>query len=117
MGYPGNETADTSILLDTWGESLTVKRAANTYSAGRVTSQSWVDHATISGDWQPVSGRTVRREEGRAVRSQAQVYAVPDVDVAEGDRVYRADGSYMYVNYVIKYEDHWVLMLTRTEPN
>lgn len=115
MGMLDDMKADTSVLLDTWGESLSIARPTITWSTGKA-SQSYAMQGTVVGDFQPVSGRTMTEEEGRQVKSDAQVVCRPDENIAEGDRIYRADGSFMYVNYIKKYEDHWTVMLTRTEP-
>lgn len=110
-----NMKHDTSVLLDEWGESLSVARASVSWDAGKAVTNYPV-RGTVVGDWQPVSGRTVREEEGRAVKSDAQVIIRSDEDIQEGDRIYRPDGTFMYVNYIKKFEDHWTVLLTRTEP-
>ena len=107
--------ADTSLILETWGESLSITRPSNTYTMG-MASQSWASQGVITGDWQNLSGAERRQEQGRDVQSDAKVICCVDADVQEGDRCYNTDGDYMYVNYIQKYEDHWSVFLTKAEP-
>ncbi len=103
-----------SVAIEDFDEVLTSKSFAATWTAG-MASQSWSTTASFMGDWQPVSGRTQRAEEARTVKSDAMALCAVDADVNEGSRLYRADGTYMYVNYIRKFNSHWTLMLTRTQ--
>lgn len=105
---------DTDAILLDWQETLTIKRGSATYNAQHIASVSWTSVGTFAGDWQPVSGATRRAEAGASIKSEAQVIAAYDVDVAENDRIERADGSFMYVNYVQSFEDHVTIFLKRT---
>jgi len=114
--------ADTDIILTEWGDTLTVKRLATpTYdNEGKANTDDdqWVQipaGKTIIGDWQALPGSAIIEEQGLEVKSIAQVIAAFDVDVQAGDRIYRADGSFMYANYVRSYEDHVTIRLTKTE--
>jgi hypothetical protein len=114
---------DTVDILADWGEDITITRENpenTTYDAeGRPTPHESTI-ATYSGDWQPVSGETMRVEAGRKVKSKAQVILpVTATDIQEGDKAYRNKGeateSHMYVNYVKVFEDHITVYLTDTE--
>ncbi len=108
--------ADTVHLLSIWGETLVVKRATTiTYDDGGRPTQEWTVKGTYLGDWQPVSGSTMRIEVGMAVKSTSQVIFPVTANIEAGDRVYRADDSYENVNYIKKYEDHITAFLTKTE--
>lgn len=107
--------ADTDQILSEWGEALTIKRNTPTYDGAGKATDSWGEVGTITGEWQPVSGSTMRAEEGLEVKSSAQVMAAFNVNVREADEVHRADGSYMTVNYVKKFEDHVTIFLVKTE--
>ena len=107
--------ADTVNILSDWGEVLTVKRATLTYDGTGKAIRTWPPGVDYSGDWQPVKGSTQMVEVGMAVKSDAQVIFPVTANVQEGDRIYRADDSYMIVNYVKKYEDHLTVFLTKTE--
>lgn len=106
---------DTDSIMGVWGETLTVKRKSSTWSNGRATV-TWGDITTFQGDWQPVSGSVVREEEGIQVRSQAMILCQQGYDIEEDDRIYRSDNTFMYVNYIKRYANHWTLLLTRNEP-
>ena len=106
--------SDTSFALSEWGETLTVLRDAPSYSGGGgMASHSWAGAGTILGDWQPVDGKTVMMEAKMTVKSESLVICAVDVDVLANDRLQRADGTYMYVNYIRKHEDHWTIYLKR----
>jgi len=107
--------ADTVNILSTWGESLVVKRATNSFDGTGKATQTWTEVGTYLGDWQPSDGALMRSEVGLAIKSDAQVIFSVTVDIEAGDRVYRADDSYENVNYCKKYEDHITAFLTKTE--
>ena len=107
---------DTVAILSEWSESLTVKRKNVDYSV-EIPEIIWVDIGTFLGDWQPVYGTAMRKESGLKIKSKALVIAPCGVNVEGDDRIYRADGSFMIVNYVNKYEDHLTAFLKITETN
>lgn len=107
---------DTLSFLDEWGETLTIKRRVNTY--GGPTGKAvvtWVEIGDFTGDWQALPGSAVIEEEGLKVKSSSQIIAAYDVDVRAGDRIYKAGGTYEYVNYPRKYEDHITIRMKFTE--
>jgi len=112
---PASDTymrTDMSDILDEWGETLTVLRDVETYSSGMPT-HSWTVQGTISGEWQPVSGKTIMLEASMETKSEAVVYCSVGVDVEVNDKIQRTDGTVMFVNYIKKYESYWVIMLTK----
>ena len=109
-----NMKADTLTILDEWGELVTIKRASLSYDSAGMAAQSWATDSSVAGDWQPSSGDTERAEAGREIKTDAILILPFDADILEGDRVYRSDGSFEYVNYVKKFEDHITGFLTRT---
>jgi len=114
---PSAETymeSDTADILDEWGETLTVLRDVETYSSG-VATHSWTVQGTISGEWQPVSGKTIMLEASMETKSEAVVYCSIGVDVEENDKLQRTDGTFMFVNYIRKHEDHWAVYLKRNK--
>ena len=104
-----------SILASGWGEDLIVKRPSNTFGSGGVPTEALATIGTYSGDWQPVSGKLQAEEAGLAIKSDAVVIFAVTVDVQENDKIYRADDSFMNVNYVRSYEDHLTAYLTKTK--
>lgn len=104
------------ILADGWGEDLIVKRPSSIYddNTGMPTEELTVI-GTYSGDWQPVRGKVQQEEVGLAIKSDAQVIFPITAKVEENDQVYRADESFMWVNYVKTYEDHITVFLTKTK--
>ena len=50
-----NLKQDTLDILQTWGESLVVKRATNSFDSTGKATQTWTEVGTYLGDWQPVS--------------------------------------------------------------
>lgn len=113
--------ADTTQFLAEWGDTLTVKRLVDpTYDdegKANTNDDQWTQFPageTIKGDWQALPGSAVIEEQGLEVKSVAQVIAAFDADIQAGDRIYKG-GSYLYVNYVVPYEDHMTVRLTKTE--
>lgn len=102
----------TAAAIVEWGETLTIKRSTAAYAAQGAT-ETWATSSTPTGAWQPVSGATQRAEAGLQTKSDAQVLFEPTVDVKEGDRIYRADGSWMRVNYVKTWPDHITAFLNK----
>lgn len=107
--------ADTVAILAEWSEPLNIHRAANTYDTTGKASREWSSVNILEGDWQPLSGQDIAMEVGRKIQSDAKVIIEVDEDVEVNDRIYRNDGSFMYVNHIRKYEDHWTIFLTKTE--
>lgn len=107
--------ADTLKILNIWGETLTVKRRSLSYGTSGKATVTWVTICTITGDWQPLPGSAIIEEAGLEVKSSSQIYTVYDANVLAGDRIYRADGSYEYVNYIRKHEDHLAVRMTSTQ--
>jgi hypothetical protein len=103
---------DMATILGEWGETLTVLRDVETYSYG-VATHSWTVVGTISGEWQPISGKTVMMEASMETKSEAVVYCSIGVNVVENDKLQRTDGSFMFANYIRKHEDHWAIFLKK----
>lgn len=104
----------TNVIADWDPEVLTVVRSTADYSTP-IPVVTWAAVGTFTGDWQPASGRIERQEMGRKVKSEAFVIAPCDLDVVAGDKLQRADGSFMYVNYVRVFKGHTTIYLTATE--
>lgn len=106
---------DTLNFLMNHRELLTIRRLALTYDgSGKVVNTGWALVSTFFGDWQPVSGSTIRAEAALKHKSESKVIAVSSVARAN-DRIERVDGSFMYVNYINTYEGHVTIFLKRTE--
>ena len=108
---------DTDAILSEWGETLTVHRLSDpSYDdegkANRDDDQ-WTEVGEITGDYQPLPGSAISEEQGLESKSEAQVFTVFDADVEDGDRIYRADDTYMIINYIRKFEDHCLVRLKR----
>ena len=102
--------SDMATALEEWGETLTVLRNVPSYSGGMAV-HSWSNIGEILGDWQAVDGKTMLMEAELEIMSEAVVLCSIDVDVEENDKLQRSDGTFLYVNYVRKYEDHWTIYL------
>jgi hypothetical protein len=91
-------------VLTEYGETLRVSaESAITYDDAGAATIAWTppeSAPSFTGAWFPADGNTARREVGMVTKSSVQVIAPHDVTVAEGNRVYRADNSWKYVNYV-----------------
>jgi hypothetical protein len=105
---------DTLDILDDWEELLEVTRMSKTFNDDKIAVETWTSVGTFLGDWQPVSGSTMRNEAGLSIKSEAQIIGPCDADVQEDDKIYRTNGSFMYVNYVRHYEDHKTIYLKKT---
>ena len=108
-----NILASTARVIAEWGESLTIKRSTVVYGPSGST-ETWTTVATQTGAWQALSGSAQRAEAGLQVKSDAQVLFEPTANVQVGDRIYRADGSWMTVNYTKIWPDHITAFLTKT---
>lgn len=110
---------DTLDILDEWGETLTVKRRSVSYDDTGKAEIIWITiGGTITGDWQPLPGSAIIEEAGLEVKSSSQIFTVYNASVKAGDRIYRSaefGGSYEYVNYIKKHEDHMVIRMKLTE--
>ena len=112
-----NLCADTVLIMEDWDETLTIKRRVSppSYDSSGERVDAWADVEDFLGDWQPVSGATMRAEAALKIRSDAVIFGPCGIDVVQGDRIYRADGSWEYVNRVIVHEDHFEIYMTKTE--
>jgi len=121
MGTPTGDNfatlaqADTSSILDEWGETLTVKRRSASYGDTGKATITWTTIGTITGDWQPLPGSAIIEEAGLEVKSSSEIFTEYNANVLAGDRIYRADGSYEYINYLKKHEDHVAIRMKLTE--
>lgn len=110
--------ADTILIMEDWDEALQIKRrpAAPSYDSTGEMVDAWVVAGVpFLGDWQPVSGGTMRAEAALKIKSDAVIFAPCGINVVQGDRIYRADLSWEYVNRVIVHEDHFEIYMTKTE--
>ena len=95
---------DTATFLTAWGESLTRQRMTVTYDNEHKPTRT-PSSAALTGDYQPLSGEDIRREQGQTNKSDAKIVAAFDADVQAGDRILR--GTVLWdVNYVRDHEDH-----------
>jgi len=109
----GELCQDAADIIDDWDkETLSVYRVSVDYS-GQIPVETWALQGTFSGDWQPVSGSVQRREEGLKIKSTAFIIAGCNIDVENDDKLYRADGSFEYVNYVKKYHGHTTVFMKK----
>jgi hypothetical protein len=107
--------ADTVAILEEWQETLTIWRHSTQQydDTGLDPQTTWTQIETFEGDWQSVDGRTMRKEAKLSVKSRAIIISPCGVDVEADDRIYKEDGTYMYVNYVREYEDHITIYMKR----
>ncbi|MCK5020495.1 MAG: hypothetical protein KAS32_25985 [Candidatus Peribacteraceae bacterium] len=114
----GQMRQDTVNILSTGAigsELFIVKRSVEFYDGESKATITWTQVETFNGDWQPVDGNTIRAEEGLADKSDAVCYGPYGIDVLGGDRIYRADGSYEYINYVRPFDEHTEIFVTKTK--
>ncbi len=105
--------ADASDVIADYDETLSVYRKSATYDASGMANLTWNLQGTFLGDWQPVSGQAMRKEEGLSIKSTAMVIAACNLDVENDDRIQRADGSFEYVNYVKIFHGHTTIFLKK----
>jgi len=113
-GITGINEADVIDIISEHDETLTIYRATSTYGNSGMASQSWASQGTFLGHWQPASGKTERAEEGRKIKSEAFIIAPNTASGAEDDKITRASGETMYVNYIKKYAGHQTIFLKKT---
>jgi len=106
---------DTLNILNEWGETLTIKRRSNEYDDTGMATVTWIEIGDFTGDWQSLPGSAIIEEEGLSVKSSSQIIAAYNTDVRAGDRIYKAGGTYEYINYVRFYEDHVTIRMKKTE--
>lgn len=110
--------AGAAMVIADLGETLTIKtESAIAYDDAGLSTVTWTAGTSVNGVWQPVSGATMRAEVGREVKSTAQVMLPSNATIAEGDRIYRADGTWKYVNYVMRWPGHLLALLRDTAGN
>lgn len=100
------------IVADWDKETLTVYRLTADFT-GIIAGETWGLQSTFSGDWQPISGRVQRAEEGLSVKSTAFIIAGCDLGILADDKIYRTDGTFEYVNYVKRYHGHTTVFLKK----
>ena len=114
MSFLTNMQADSVAIISDWDETLTVKRATVSYGATGQGTPTYNTASTITGHWQPMSGAAMRAEQGMKNKSDAMIVAAAGIGVQAGDQIMRSDNSFMYVNYVKKYQGHTSIFLTKT---
>lgn len=109
--------ADTALIMEDWDETLTIKRRVSppSYDSSGEMVDAWVVVESFLGDWQPVSGATMRSEAALKIKTDAVIFGPCGIDVVQGYRIYRADGSFEYVERLISHEDHFEIYMTKTE--
>lgn len=115
MSLADDLAADTASILSEWEEVFTLNRATVTYDSERIPSSSWVKDSSFAGDGQPLTGDTIRAEEGRKIKSAHVIYAPLTADVQEGDQITTTAGVVWYVNYTRVHEDHKEVFVRREE--
>lgn len=106
---------DMADVLDDYGgkETLTVYRVSVAYNGSAMGVETWESQGTFSGDWQPISGEVVRQERGLEIKSVSMIQAGCDLNVENDDKIYRADSTFEYVNYVKKYHGHTTIFMKK----
>jgi len=110
--------ADTVLIMEDWDELLQVKRRVSppSYDSTGEMVDAWANVGDpFLGDWQPVSGGTMRAEAALKIKSDAVSFGPCGINVVQGDRIYRADLTWEYVNRVIVHEDHFEIYMTKTK--
>jgi hypothetical protein len=107
--------ADTVSILTEWNENLSIYRMTKSYNSAGIAEESWTLVEAFIGDWQPVSGATIRAEAGLSVRTSSRVIGPCNLDVEENDQIRKEDGTIEYVNFVQNFEDHTTIHLKRDE--
>lgn len=110
---PTEWCADAGDVIEDYKETLAVWRSTITYDASGMGSESYALQGTFSGDWQPVSGQVIRQESGLKIKSTAFIIAACDIDVENDDKIFRADLTFEYVNYVKKYHGHTTIFMKK----
>lgn len=106
---------DTVKVIEDYKETLSVYRVSVAYDAAGIGDQTWNLQGTFLGDWQPWSQKLLRAEKGLSIKSVAFIIAGCDLDVENDDKIFRADGSFEYVNYVKEYHGHTTIFLKREQ--
>lgn len=104
---------DAAAVIADFDETLTVQRVSVTYDASGMAVENWVEQGTFLGDWQPMTGEAMRREDGLKIKSMAMIIAACNIDVQNDDKIFRADGSFEYVNYVKIYHGHTTIFVSK----
>ncbi len=112
---PTEWCADVAELIEDYKETLSVYRLSATYDASALGSEVWNLQGNFQGDWQPWSTKLLRAEKGLSIKSVAFIIAGCNIDVEENDKVFRADLTFEYVNYVKEYIGHTTIFLKREQ--
>jgi hypothetical protein len=94
----------TAVLTD-YGEAMRVSsESAITYDGSGIATIARENPQSaptfLGSPWETVSGATLHKEAGRESKSSAQFICVQGVTILPDDRIYRADNTWKYVNYV-----------------
>jgi hypothetical protein len=107
---------DTDYIIGDWMEILQVHRRINSFGSVGMATESWAQAGVdFNGDWMPASGNTSRLPIGLNIAHDAKVFCSVDIDVLEGDRIYRTDGTFEDVVHVLRYEGHKMILLNKTK--
>lgn len=110
--------AGAALVLANIGEALTIyAESAVNYDDDGAASFIWDPGTAVVGAWQPVSGKMIHREAGLSIKSTAQVMLAVSTAVNPGDRIFREDGTWKYVNYVMEWAGHKLAMMVDTKGN
>lgn len=112
---PTEWCGDADELIEDYKETLSVYRVSVAYDAAGLGVETWNLQGTFSGDWQPWSTKLLRAEKGLSIKSVAFIIAGCNIDVEDDDKVFRADSSFEYVNYVKRYHGHTTIFLKREQ--
>ncbi len=110
---PTEMCEDATELIEDYKETLSVYRLTATYDDSGLGTEVWNLQGNFEGDWQPRSANTIRQEKGLEIKSVAFIIAGCNIDVIENDRIFRADSSFEYVNYVKIYHGHTTIFVKK----
>lgn len=116
VGFISGTIVDTkNIALSDFKEKLYIKKPTLSYGSYGEASLTWTTASQVSGDIQPVDGKTIIAEVGREEKTTHRVFLEYDVDIKSGDRIYQVGGTYYKLNYIRRYEDHLEVYVIKVE--
>lgn len=105
--------AQAVLLMADFGETLTVKSSTVAYSASGEATESWGTGTAYAGTWQAAKGNAIREEAGLQIAIDYVAFLPTTATVAEGNRIYRTDGSWARVVAVDRFPEHLEVQLSK----
>jgi len=98
---------DAAAIINTWGETLTIMSKTITYDGIGDPTPTWAQSSQPTGYIQPVSGDTIRQEQGQKIVTTHECYLPNTTTANEGWRIRPEGWSAGDDEYQIRLREAW----------